>query len=132
MGTLPIRVQHCLWYQPYTSNPCRRPLGPLPCLSKYLVCCGRGWPIHSSCRQRSSTPGRLGFVAASVFMYLFYRTAKRIIVERQITPRHLARWSFQALCFFYLMFINANIMVVRSAVRIVEFTLSHLHVPRFH
>ena len=35
----------------------------------------------------------------------------------------LARWSFQALCFFYLMFINANIMVVRSAVRIVEFTL---------
>ena len=65
----------------------------------------------------------MGFVAASVFMYLFYRTAKRIIVERQITPRHIARWSFQALCFFYLMFINANIMVVRSAVRIVEFTL---------
>jgi len=74
----------------------------------------------------------LGFVAASVFMYLFYRTAKRIIVERQITPRHLARWSLQALCFIYVMFINANIMVVRSAIRLVEFTLSHLHVPRFH
>ena len=33
----------------------------------------------------------LGFVAASVFMYLFYRTAKRIIVERQITPRHIGK-----------------------------------------
>ena len=33
----------------------------------------------------------LGFVAASVFMYLFYRTAKRIIIERQITPRHIGK-----------------------------------------
>lgn len=93
---------------------------------------GRGGRHTARIIQDAPLQAVLGFVTASVFMYLFYRTAKRIIVERQITPRHVARWSFQALCFFYVMFINANIMVVRSAARIVEFTLSHLHVPRFH
>jgi len=97
-----------------------------------LSAVGEGGRYTAHAVKEAPLQAVLGFVAASVFMYLFYRTAKRIIVERQITPRHLARWSFQALCFFYLMFINANIMVVRSAVRIVEFTLSHLHVPRFH
>ena len=97
-----------------------------------LSAIGEGGRHIASLIKEAPLQAVLGFVAASVFMYLFYRTAKRIIVERQITPRHVVRWSFQALCFFYVMFINANIMVVRSACRLVEFTLSHLHVPRFH
>lgn len=74
----------------------------------------------------------LGFITASVFTYLSYRTAKRLIVDRQITARHMVHWTFKALCFLYVLFINLNLFIIRAAVGIVEFILSHLHVARFH
>lgn len=74
----------------------------------------------------------LGFVTAAVFLYLSYRTAKRLIVERQVTTRRLASWSFQGVCFLYVVFINLNLMLLRSVIQSVEFTLGHLHVARFH
>lgn len=74
----------------------------------------------------------VGFVAASMFMYLSFRTAKRIIHERQITSRHVAHWSFNALCILYFFFINFLVGCIRNLFRTVEFTLGHLHVPRFH
>lgn len=74
----------------------------------------------------------LGFVTAAVFMYLSYRTAKRLIVDRQVTTRRLANWSFQGICLLYVVFINLNLIIIRSVIQSVEFTLGHLHVARFH
>jgi hypothetical protein len=74
----------------------------------------------------------VGFLAASLFAYLSYRTAKRVIVDRHITLSHLARWTVHGLCFLYVLVINFLLLLVRGGARTVEFTLSHLHVARFH
>ena len=69
----------------------------------------------------------LGFVTATLFMYLSYRTAQRIIVERQITAQHLARWTVQAICFLYVLFVNivvrGTVSGVSGVARTLEFTL---------
>jgi len=96
------------------------------------------WSIGEAGRQSAEAVRQaplqaiVGFVAASLTVYLSYRTAKRLIVERQITTRHVVHWSFQALCLLYVLFVNFNVMIVRGTVRLIEFTLTHLHVPRFH
>ena len=74
----------------------------------------------------------LGFTIFLIFSYLSCRTAQRLISDHQISRRHLTRWSFKALCLVYVFFINVTVGSIRGFARLIEFTLSHLHVPRFH
>ena len=74
----------------------------------------------------------LGLTIFCIFSYLSYRTAGRLINDHQISRRHLTRWTFKALCLVYVFFINVTVGSIRGLARLVEFTLSHLHVPRFH
>ena len=74
----------------------------------------------------------LGLTIFCIFSYLSYRMAGRLINDHQISRRHLTRWTFKALCLVYVFFINVAVGSIRGLARLVEFTLSHLHVPRFH
>lgn len=74
----------------------------------------------------------LGFLSATILLYSSIRLVRQFIQERQITLRHLAIWTFKAICIVYLVFIRGLICGVRGLAQTVEFTLSHLHVPRFH
>lgn len=74
----------------------------------------------------------VGFITGTALLYLTVTTTKRIIHERQITAKDVFRWSFKIICFIYCFLINFLIGVVKNLVRTLEFTLSHLHVPRFH
>ena len=74
----------------------------------------------------------LGLFTFALFSYLFCKTATRLIHDHQISRRHIARWSFKGLCLVYVFFVNLTVGSIRGLARLVEFTLSHLHVPRFH
>ena len=74
----------------------------------------------------------VGFITGTALLYLTISTSKRIIRERQITAADVLRWSFKVICFIYCFLINFLIGIVKNFVRLLEFTLSHLHVPRFH
>jgi hypothetical protein len=74
----------------------------------------------------------LGFITATTLVYLLISTTRRIIRERQITAKDVICWSFKVICFIYFFIVNFFVGMVKNLVRTLEFTLSHLHVPRFH
>ena len=81
----------------------------------------------------------IGFITAFALTYLTVTTTKRIIRERQITAKDVfqlckkfANYAFVVVCFISQFIINFFVGVVKNLVRTLEFTLTHLHVPRFH
>ncbi len=74
----------------------------------------------------------IGFVAAALLVYSTVKMAKKFVRERQITRRHVAVWTFKAVCLAYMFVIKTIICSVKGLARTIEFTLCHLHVPRFH
>ena len=74
----------------------------------------------------------VGLVATALISFSTFKLSQRFVRQRNITWSSAVQVVLRLLCFIYLHFCLFLIGLGRGIARTVEFTLTHLHVPRFH
>ena len=74
----------------------------------------------------------IGLIATGIISFSTFKLARQFVVNHNVTWTTLGQVSFRLFCFVYLHICLVLIGLGRGIARTVEFTLTHLHVPRFH
>ena len=90
------------------------------------------WTNAVSSVQQAPVESLIGLIAAVLISFSTFKLIRRQVHHHNLTWRWLVQMSLKLLCFVYLHFCLFLIGVGTGIARSVEFTLTHLHVPRFH
>jgi hypothetical protein len=90
------------------------------------------WTNAASTIHQAPVESFIGLIAAVLISFSTFKLVRHLVQHHNLTWRWLAQMSLKLLCFVYLHFCLFLIGVGTGVARSVEFTLTHLHVPRFH
>ena len=74
----------------------------------------------------------IGVTATLIITFSSYKILRKLIVTHNLSWSWLARVTLRLFCLIYLQICLFLIALGTGVARSVEFTLTHLHVPRFH
>lgn len=81
-----------------------------------------------------STPVEMfiGLISGVFIAYLSYRLVRKLIQERDITPRWILETTFRLTLFIYFNFVRGSLALILGVTQGVSLILSQMHVPQFH
>jgi hypothetical protein len=90
--------------------------------------------VKSVCQLSISAPveSLIGVTATCVIAFSSYKIVRKLVLSHNLSWSWIARVTLRLLCLIYLQFCLFLIALGTGVARSVEFTLTHLHVPRFH